>query len=69
MSSLALTPTLKAEYKHTKSCSRRAVLENREQLNQFLASIERKAFRMAQIATGNTDDALEIVQEAHDEIG
>lgn len=33
-------------------------------LNQFLASVERRAFRMAQIATGSTDDALDIVQDS-----
>jgi RNA polymerase sigma-70 factor (ECF subfamily) len=33
-------------------------------MNHFLAGIEGRAFRMAQIATGNRDDALEIVQEA-----
>lgn len=32
-------------------------------MNHFLADIEGRAFRMAQIATGNRDDALEIVQE------
>ena len=32
-------------------------------MNQFLADIEVRAFRMAQIATGNRDDALEIVQD------
>jgi len=32
-------------------------------MNHFLASVEKKAFRMADIATHNRDDALEIVQE------
>lgn len=33
-------------------------------LDQFLAEVERPAFRMAEIATRNRDDALDIVQEA-----
>ncbi len=33
-------------------------------LDRFLAGVERKAFLMARIATGNEDDALDIVQEA-----
>jgi RNA polymerase sigma-70 factor (ECF subfamily) len=33
-------------------------------LDGFLAGVERRAFRMAEIATGNPDDALDIVQEA-----
>jgi len=32
-------------------------------MNHFLADVEGRAFRMAQIATGNRDDALEIVQD------
>ena len=33
-------------------------------IEAFLASVERKAFRSAEIATGNRDDALDIVQDA-----
>jgi len=35
-----------------------------ESLGRFLTSVEQRAFRMAQIATGNRDDALDIVQDA-----
>src|SRR5258708_37181830 len=33
-------------------------------LDQFLASVERKAFRIAQIALRHEDDALDAVQDA-----
>ncbi len=39
-------------------------LQSQHAMNQFLAGIERHAFRMAEIATGNKDDALDLVQEA-----
>ena len=64
MTHLTLTLAFEADYKKSHKLSRRLTLESREPLNQFLATIERKAFRMAHIATSNPDDALELVQEA-----
>ncbi|MEL6868852.1 MAG: RNA polymerase sigma factor [Pseudomonadota bacterium] len=37
---------------------------NAAQLNQFLMSVEKKAFHMAYYAVSNTDDALDIVQDS-----
>ncbi len=39
-------------------------LDNRQALNQFLASVEKRAFRMAELATGSPDHAMDIVQDA-----
>jgi len=33
-------------------------------LDQFLQGVQSRAFRIARIATGNTDDALDLVQDA-----
>ncbi len=33
-------------------------------MEQFLKSVERRAFRMAEIATGSRDDALDMLQDA-----
>jgi RNA polymerase sigma-70 factor, ECF subfamily len=43
---------------------RGAVLEQTHELNKFLAEIERRAFRMAQVALRDPDDALDVVQDA-----
>ncbi len=37
---------------------------HKQALSDFLADVEKRAFRMAQISTGNRDDALDIVQDA-----
>ncbi|MDH5735069.1 MAG: RNA polymerase sigma factor, partial [Gammaproteobacteria bacterium] len=39
-------------------------LNTAQTIDQFLSAIEKRAYRMAVIATSNRDDALEIVQEA-----
>jgi len=40
------------------------VLDKSQAMDKFLASVERRAFRMASIATSSQDDALDIVQDA-----
>ena len=40
------------------------LLEQHQTLDSFLASIQKRAFRMAEIATGNREDAFDILQDA-----
>ncbi len=40
------------------------VLEYSRELEKFLAEIERRAFRMAQVALRDADDAMDVVQDA-----
>jgi len=42
----------------------REVLDNNQALERFLASVEKRALRIAQIATSHSDDAFDIVQDA-----
>lgn len=48
--------------KHVETGS--GILENHQALERFLARVEKRAFRMAQIATGDAEEALDIVQDA-----
>ncbi|PCH60206.1 MAG: RNA polymerase sigma factor [SAR86 cluster bacterium] len=40
------------------------MLDNLDNLDRFLEQVQARAYRMARIATGNSDDALDIVQDA-----
>lgn len=44
--------------------AREGGLDATRELDRFLKDVERRAFRMAQIALRDTDDALDVVQEA-----
>jgi len=56
---MALTATTKSA-----GLERRLTLDSRQALDRFLAGMERRAFLMARMATGNADEAMDIVQDA-----
>lgn len=41
-----------------------AVLDQTKELDQFLAEVERRAFRIAQVSLRDVDDSLDVVQDA-----
>ncbi len=47
-----------------KASCREVGLDSTETLNRFLGDIERHSFMMAQIATGNREESLDIVHDA-----
>ena len=51
------------------SCTREAItgtneLQREQELNRFLAEVEKRALRIAEISVRDRDEALDLVQEA-----
>jgi RNA polymerase sigma-70 factor (ECF subfamily) len=61
---LASNPSLIFKQTSNNECNEANILENRQALNRFLAGIEKRAFRMAELATNDQDHAMDIVQDA-----
>ena len=61
---MQLSDTLRAPAAYFVGAVEEMFLEQARTLEQFLAGVEKRAFRLAQIAVRDADDALDIVQEA-----
>ncbi len=57
-------PVLGYDSGNTETQVRSTALEQHRKLDRFLTGVEKRAYRMAQIATSNSDEALDIVQDA-----
>lgn len=62
--SISSNPALIFGQKTFNACNEANTLDNRQALDRFLASVEKRAFRMAEIATSSSDQAMDIVQDA-----
>jgi len=62
--SISSNPALILRQKTFNACNEANTLENRQALDRFLAGVEKRAFRMAEIATRSPDEAMDIVQDA-----
>ena len=62
--SISSNPAVILRQKTFNECSEFMTLENSQALNRFLASVEKRAFRMAELATSSPDHAMDIVQDA-----
>jgi len=62
--SISSNPALILWQKTFNECNEAETLENRQALDRFLASVEKRAFRMAVLATSDSDHAMDIVQDA-----